>query len=481
MTGLYRTLSLLFLSLLTFGMVACSGGGAGAPGDPSNSGDPTLGRTISGKVTDLSGTAITGVTVRLSGTTTDSYVTGSDGTYSFVNLPIGTYSVSAEKDGLIFAPSSYDNISTATNFYTTNKDFLVNIVYASGVVTNVAVPDTTDTLWRVEGATVTAVPLDGGSTVVATTNSGGIYSIPLVNGKTYAITFTYSYNGAPYVLPVVYYYLAQPMNNSLDTVPLLADPEQTTGTGTATGTIVNAYDGNPAPGLTIDLRSGINPPKTNAIVKSTTTDADGLYTFADMAPGVYTATVTGQVKNANEFVPQPIASTDFTVIVVGGATYSSQDYGVTQVLPAGEYRIVLSWESAPRDLDSHLTGPAVPGDSSQTASRFHTWYSNKTYQYNGVTYAALDHDDTTSYGPETTTIYEQLSGVYQFSVHNFSAESALAGCGAKVKVYAGSSVVATFNVPTTGTGNVWRVFQLYGSTIVPINTLYTVSSPANIN
>ncbi|HXX81993.1 MAG TPA: hypothetical protein VEI46_10625, partial [Thermodesulfovibrionales bacterium] len=90
--------------------------------------------------------------------------------------------------------------------------------------------------------------------------------------------------------------------------------------------------------------------------------------------------------------------------------------------------------------------------------------------------AVLDHDDTDSFGPETTTIVQQFSGVYRFYVHDFTnggntSSTALSNSGAQVKVYQGNTLVATFNVPTNQMGTVWTVFELNGSTITPINTI----------
>jgi hypothetical protein len=88
----------------------------------------------------------------------------------------------------------------------------------------------------------------------------------------------------------------------------------------------------------------------------------------------------------------------------------------------------------------------------------------------------LDHDDVSSFGPETTTIARQNSGVYKFFVHDFTNggdpnSTALSNSGAQVKVYQGNNLVATFNVPTGQAGTVWTVFELNGSTITPINTI----------
>ena len=130
-----------------------------------------------------------------------------------------------------------------------------------------------------------------------------------------------------------------------------------------------------------------------------------------------------------------------------------------------------------------MTGP-IPNSS----QRFHIYYGEPCYPQDSCTFdndgntvpgantdAVLDHDDTSSFGPETTTIVRQYSGAYKFFVHDFPGNdptsTALSNSGAQVKVYQGNTLVATFNVPTNQAGTVWTVFELNGSTITPINTI----------
>lgn len=132
-------------------------------------------------------------------------------------------------------------------------------------------------------------------------------------------------------------------------------------------------------------------------------------------------------------------------------------------------RIVLRWSSTPEDLDSHLVGPSMSG-----TDRFHVYYEQKTYYANGLysssgsLYAAdLDYDDTTSYGPEVTTIHALTPGTYYFYVHDYtnknsSSSSALAKSSANVNVYRGSSntPIATYSVDAISNGIYWNVFKL---------------------
>lgn len=113
-------------------------------------------------------------------------------------------------------------------------------------------------------------------------------------------------------------------------------------------------------------------------------------------------------------------------------------------------RVVLNWGAKPADLDSHIVYP-----------------DNHVYfmQMRGAD-AKLDVDDTNGFGPETITIDRKHVGQrYVYAVHDFTDGSNpntrnLANSGAKVFVYVGQTLIRTYYVPTTGTGNLWTVFAV---------------------
>lgn len=113
-------------------------------------------------------------------------------------------------------------------------------------------------------------------------------------------------------------------------------------------------------------------------------------------------------------------------------------------------RIVLNWGKNPLDLDSHLS-----------YKNQHIYWDNKQ----GLS-ANLDVDDVDSYGPETVTIDKKLDGQYYvYSVHDYSNRTqpnthSLSNSQAKVMVYAGESLIRSYYVPTTKTGNLWTVFRI---------------------
>ena len=247
------------------------------------------------------------------------------------------------------------------------------------------------------------------------------------------------------------------------------------GTGYASGTIIDAFNGNPIVGATVDFFAGVNT-TSGSLLHYTSTNNVGLFSVntIDLASaGNFTARIS----------KSGYTTTTFTVTLVAGATIANQNASLTPNIDTSEYRIILDWGLTPYDLDSHLTGPTEDG-----INRFHTYYSNKSYTPTGGLTAdvALDRDDRDSYGPETTTIYNKRSGEYRFYIHDYtnnnasssSTSTALSNSGARVRVYKGSSLIATYNVPTGYGGNCWDVFKLSGTSLTAVNTMSYISDYA---
>ncbi len=158
-------------------------------------------------------------------------------------------------------------------------------------------------------------------------------------------------------------------------------------------------------------------------------------------------------------------------------------------------RISLRWGENPRDLDSHLIGPAITGSGNfhiYYPSSYRNYYQDGTYNSPTALYAVdLDHDDVTSFGPEVTTIHTLTSGDYYFYVHDYTnrgmtSSRALASSGARVYVYhdTSSTPFATFNVNTSMAGTYWGVFKLTVDgddiTCVALNDYGYESSPSQV-
>lgn len=241
---------------------------------------------------------------------------------------------------------------------------------------------------------------------------------------------------------------------------LLMDNNQS-GMGSAGGIVSNALDGKGLSDVTIKLRSNWNNTNGEYLDFQTRTNSSGRYTIEDVPVGYYTVEASrhGYVTGHTN------------IIVLSDAERSDFDFTITPTLNEDEIRIVLTWGSSPSDLDSHLIG-RTPSDGT-----FNVYYSDKVYRYDGVEMANLDVDDTSSYGPETITILENIYGTYTYAVHNYSNRNssnstALSFSGAVVRVFVGSVQVAEYNVPTDQVGTYWTVFEIAGNgRILPINTI----------
>lgn len=237
---------------------------------------------------------------------------------------------------------------------------------------------------------------------------------------------------------------------------------------TKTGVTTNATTGRTISGATIYVRKGYNN-KSGSYYKKCTSSSSGRFSVK-LPKGQYTL----QIKKSGYI------TTCFNIYVSGNDTSYSNHYSISKSMASGTYRVVLTWGSTPRDLDSHLSGPLSNG------SRFHIYYVSKNAYNNGNTVANLDIDDTTSYGPETVTIKPSLtaSGTYRYYVHDYTnkyytSSNALSKSGAKVVVYKGSTQIATYKVPAKS-GTLWHVFDIVNGSIKKVNTMSYASSPSAI-
>jgi hypothetical protein len=249
------------------------------------------------------------------------------------------------------------------------------------------------------------------------------------------------------------------------------------GTGTLTGTVVNAVTDGAVAGATVRLFNDITP---NASLPNcttgctplmqTTTTAGGGFTFASVPAGTYTYTVTASGFSFTRRVTVALsAQTRDTRIVLSPA-------------PTGAaLRIVLSWgdcanPSVPCDLDSHMTGPASAPDT----GRFHVAFYQRSYFSSPDSVAVLDNDAVNGLGPETVTLRQKAAGVYKYYVHNFTdrldtASTRLSTTAqARVEVYQGTNLLGTFLPPSGQQGTIWAVFQIEGSTIIPVNQMLKI-------
>jgi hypothetical protein len=229
------------------------------------------------------------------------------------------------------------------------------------------------------------------------------------------------------------------------------------GNAVVTGLVTDSQEGEPVAGAVVRFTRG------NAF-RETTTNAAGIFNIPNLATGTFTVRITS--ANFFEVVLENVVITE--------GTNTIPPVVVAEAPPAGSYRIVLTWGETPSDLDSHLTGP------DGASGRFHVYFGSS----NPVTFANLDRDDTSSFGPETVTVEPLHNGIYRYSVHNYSQRNNLADAPggifrspARVQVYSSQGLINTFTAPQPPAGtqaNTWRVFEMTRSgtqiSITPVNT-----------
>jgi hypothetical protein len=196
-----------------------------------------------------------------------------------------------------------------------------------------------------------------------------------------------------------------------------------------TGQVVDATNDEPVSGASVVL---------TPTDRRQTTDSQGRFTFADLPPNTYTVTAgkQGEYNTSSRTVncvPSEPASVKLALSAIG------------------EWRIVLSWNQDPSDLDSHLWTPEE-----------HVWYDNKLGQR-----VQLDYDVTSGRGPETITILQWVDGAYTFAVKHYDGSRTLGTSGAQVEIYSPTSnePIRTFTRPpcSTGVDTWWIVSRLHVS------------------
>lgn len=214
-------------------------------------------------------------------------------------------------------------------------------------------------------------------------------------------------------------------------------------------------------GLVTDAVSGSRLFEANVILvgqenRSTTTGTDGGYFFDGLPYRDYqmTATLAGYiVVSKTVSLSAPVMTVNFVM--------SSQ-------MELGMYRIVLTWAAVPRDLDAHISTRV-----NQVA--YEVYWSSKGSK-DTAPFITLDHDSTHGYGPETITIFE-LHDTCRYAVHNFSEDTTITISQAHVDVYRDTSNIHSFDIPTSGTGSWWYVFDLDPQGNVIIKNVITDTDP----
>lgn len=510
------------LFVLLVGIIAGCGGGGGDASTPASTTTTTptttttATATLVGKVNDNStGLAVSGVTVT-DGTV--SATTAADGTYTLAGSSVASDKVIA------FTKSGYasgSKVATVIANATTRVDVaLLPVAYSTTIASQAAaqtlsVPSSSGQVVLPINALVTAsgsaptgaitanlTPIDPSSNPQLmpgnyTTSAGGVIesfgamevnfkdasggSLNLASGKTATVRIPVAASSAtpPATMPAFYY------NSS--TGKWVQEGTLTLG-GTAPnqyyeGTVTHFSYWNADQVYATTCISGKvvksdgTTPEANARVEAQGRDYTGTSQTWTAADGTFSLLV----KANSTVILTASASTGLSqseVVTTGAAAAACTALPATQLLvlgstTAGSAKIRLTWGTNPSDLDSHLTGPV-----SGSATRFHIYYSNQG-TLTGSPFAELDVDDTTSFGPEVTTINRFVAGTYRYSVHHYSGSGNIFTSPARVELQLnGETRVFTPPSPGTtvlGTNSVWVVFELVVSstgavTINPVNT-----------
>ncbi|SER79833.1 Protein of unknown function [Butyrivibrio fibrisolvens] len=228
------------------------------------------------------------------------------------------------------------------------------------------------------------------------------------------------------------------------------------------GRVINAVNGSSIEGAVVRLREGKDNQEGDFIAEAVSTE-NGDVQFA-VKEGDYTAEVS-----IDGFI-----TGYFNVTAVEQETVEPVVMAISPVLPEGQYRIVLTWNPTPRDLDSHLDIYGEDGGKVASVS-----YRKTELSSNGEVVATLDVDNTGGLGPETITIdidNEYFNGkTLKYVAYNYSGNPVIAESGATVNVYKGSVLVDTFEVPASGSGNAWYVFDIDADGVHEVNELIQYS------
>ena len=279
-------------------------------------------------------------------------------------------------------------------------------------------------------------------------SSGPIYIAPTILDSTFHYAYSaYDDNSG------VYY------NNKNMAEALLAN---------LSGIVTSALDGSAIAGASVNIAGLI-----------ATTDASGKFEIKGIKPGYVTADfspstflgskpLTVKFNNLTADGSQSISihALDFIsyegMVKLEAGKDHTLEYSLTPQLAQGAMRVVLNWGDSPDDLDAHLFTPEIYGEE------YHIFWDNEG-NLEEAPFAALDHDDYDSYGPETITISQLFTGTYTFYASNYYGYdvngTAFADAEASVSVYNDQGRVATIRLPSsaTGTEDHWEVFTIDGS------------------
>jgi hypothetical protein len=245
-----------------------------------------VGGSISGKVTNASEAAIPDVTVKLydgSGNFITSQLTASDGTYSFIGLQTGSYTVNFSLEGSDYLEQWYNNQSSSgsanvISVTAPNAISGINAVLAAGGGISGTVTNASGT--GIANVDVQIFDVSDNKVAEGLTAADGTYTFIALSTGNYAVKF--SHNGSDYLDQ---WYSGESSFGSATPVPVTA-PNTTTGinavlavAGSISGKVTNA-SGTGIANVDVEVD---NPQGT--YVAEALTASDGTYTVVGLPTG----------------------------------------------------------------------------------------------------------------------------------------------------------------------------------------------------
>jgi hypothetical protein len=375
--------------------------------------------SVSGAITPpASGSGAT-VTLTQGTTTVASTTADASGNYTFGSLPSGTYTVTPTRSGFTFSPAS--QTATVTSANVTGVNFTATAVPTYSVSGSIA-PAASGS-----GSTVT---LTQGTTTVATTTadaSGNFTFSGIANG---------GYTVAPSKSGFAFSPSTQAVTVASANVAAVNFTISAASIYSVSGLITPAATGS---GATVALTQG------TTTIATTTTDASGNYTFANLANGSYTVAPT---KTGYTFSPANRA------VTIAGANVTAVNFTISAALIYG-----ISGSITPAASGS---GAIVALTQGTTTIATVTADGSGNYSFTSLaigSYTVTPSKSGFAISPASQTV--TIAGANVAGV-NFSANAAstfsisgaitpaASGNGATVALLQGGSTVATTTADASG-------------------------------
>ena len=233
----------------------------------TDKGDWTIASSISGTVKSAEGTAVSGVTMTLSGDKAGTTVTDSEGNYSFGGLGNGNYTVTPGKTGYTFSPEI--RAVTVTGADVTGQDF-------TGILITYSISGAVKDSFSGKGIAGVTIALTGADkNITTTTDKKGNYSFSSLGNGSYTVTpgktgYTFSPESRAVTVKG-----ADVIERDFTGIPM---------TYSISGTVRDEFSGSGWTGVPVILSGG------HKGTISTSTDKDGNYTFTGLPNGLYLIT-----------------------------------------------------------------------------------------------------------------------------------------------------------------------------------------------